>query len=116
MARRKRLHGLGGSPEHHAEKAKAFFRKAIEDFKGAEKYTKTKACFSAHVYMSNAYLNMGKATAHLEEVPGYVGRERMRHALQDAAFQADEKADGAYYEACGTSRGLSGARRRRSRR
>jgi hypothetical protein len=116
MARRKRLHGLGGTPEHHAEKAKVFFRHAIGAFESATKSAKAGDCFRAHDEMNVAYLHTGRAEAHLEEVPGYVGRERMRHALQDETGRVEGKADGAYHTACIIGKSLSGTRRRRSRR
>ena len=66
-APRRRLHGLGGSPQEHAGKARDAATQAQRVFEQAKSAADRNRCDVAFSLFSDANYEFGKAMAHLDE-------------------------------------------------
>ena len=109
MARRKRMHGLGGTPEHHAAEAKVLRVGATRRFNEAAQKARSKACGAALNRLLEA--EGTKSQADLHDVEG------RSFSLSRDGIEAESFAIGAFKANCLVSSSLAGTQsRRRSRR
>jgi hypothetical protein len=105
--RRRRLHGLGGSPAHHEKEAKKFAKDAVNKNELAVRFAEKGMCQSAVEALMAGSLKSGMAFAHGDEAGGMTVSDSGR------VYDSEAKAYKAIDKVCLRPGAINGLRKRR---